>query len=245
MTGGSGRLGAELRQLMPQIIAPTSTELDICSIASVKSALEDYVPDVFIHAAAFTDVSGAESKLSACWQTNVQGTQNIVKALKGSSTRLIYISTDYVFSGFEGNYTETDALGPAQNFYSLSKLVAEGCVIQLDDCVVIRTSFRPRKWVYPNAFSDMYTSQDYVDIIAKEVALAIKHSDLISTLNKKVIHIATERKSVYELALRRASHVNKASKTSVSLKLPKDVSLDCSNWTLLKDKIVDQYSDKR
>lgn len=70
--------------------------------------------------------------------------------------------------------------------------------------LVIRTSFRPRKWPYPVAFTDVYTSQDYVDIVAPEIALAVRYVDLIKV---DTLHIATERESVYELARRRESAV--------------------------------------
>ena len=234
MTGGSGRLGSELQTLLPNIIAPSSKELDITNSKSVATAIEKYSPDCVIHCAAYTDVSGAEKNLSDCWQRNVVGTQNIIDALANLPAKLVYISTDYVFSGDEGNYCETDSRGPALNFYSLSKLIAESYALKAHNVLVIRTSFRPREWNYPNAFSDMYTSQDYVDIIAKELVLAITH---VNSLDTDVIHIATERKSVFELASRRAPEVNEASKASVTVKLPHDISLNCSKWVALKERL--------
>lgn len=234
MTGGSGRLGSELQTLLPSIDAPSSKELDITNKESIIAAIEKYSPDYFIHAAAYTDVSRAEEAVVDCWEKNVVGTQNVIAALSNRSVKLIYISTDYVFSGDEGNYVEGDCLGPALNFYALSKLVAERYALAARNTFVIRTSFRPREWIYPNAFSDMYTSQDYIDIIAKELALAISHVDTMAT---DLIHIATERKSVFELASRRASGVNKASKVSVAVKLPQDISLNCSKWLALKERL--------
>lgn len=232
MTGGSGRLGTELQTLLPQLVAPSSKELDITNKESITTAIEKYAPDYLIHAAAYTDVSEGEKTVSDCWEKNVVGTKNIIATLADRPTKLIYISTDYVFSGDEGNYAESDALGPALNFYALSKLVAERYALAAKNTLVIRTSFRPKEWAYPKAFSDMYTSQDYVDIIARELALAIAQVD---ALNTDLIHIATERKSVFELASRRAFGVTEASKASVSVKLPHDISLNCSKWLELKE----------
>ena len=234
ITGGSGRLGSELQTLLPAIIAPSSKELDITNEESIITAIEKYSPDCLIHAAAYTDVSRAEKAVSDCWEKNVIGTQNVIAAVANRPIKLIYISTDYVFSGDEGNYVEGDSLGPALNVYALTKLVAEKYALAAKNTCVVRTSFRPREWAYPNAFTDMYTSQDYVDIIAKELALAITHID---AMNTDLIHIATERKSVFELASRRATGVNKASKASVTVKLPQDISLNSSKWLAIKERL--------
>ncbi len=79
LTGGSGRLGSELRTLIPNIIAPPSAELDLTNAANVQHALRLYKPDVVVHAAAYTDVKGAETDKAACWRVNVEGTRNLVR----------------------------------------------------------------------------------------------------------------------------------------------------------------------
>jgi len=231
ITGGSGRLGSELRQLIPNVLAPSSAEFDITQPDLLDAALKHYQHTVILHAAAYTNVSGAEKEKERCWQVNVGGTRNIVKASIKYGFKLLYIYTDYVFSGQKGNYRESDPVGPPSNYYSLSKLAAEEIVQVLDDYLIIRTSFRPRAWPYPVAFDDVYTSQDYVDIIAPEIALAITHHEAIA---HKILHIATERKSVYDLALRRAPEVKRASKREANVTLPDDISLDISLWQELK-----------
>ncbi|MEZ4629650.1 MAG: NAD(P)-dependent oxidoreductase [Deinococcales bacterium] len=234
LTGGSGRLGTELQQELQgafEILALSSKDLDITSLTSIEETLAKHKPDLIVHTAAYTNVSGAEKEKARCWLVNVTGTRNIVKAALNYQLKLIHISTDYVFSGQEGNYQETDPIGPVSNYYSLSKLAAEELVHLLDDYLIIRTSFRPRAWPYPVAFDDVYTSQDYVDIIAPEIALAIKHHQDIPD---KLLHIATERKSVYELAKRRAPEVKRSSKREANVNLPNDISLDIERWQALK-----------
>ena len=129
-------------------------------------------------------------------------------------------------------YREDDTLGPVRNYYSLTKLVAEQIARSRPEFLVIRTSFRPREWPYPVAFADVYTSQDYVDVIAPEIVLAIqRHRDI----PYNVVHIAeTERKSVYELARRRKSDVQPGTKRDAKVELPDDISLDISRWQGLK-----------
>jgi dTDP-4-dehydrorhamnose reductase len=100
-----------------------------------------------------------------------------------------------------------------------------------EEALVIRTSFRPREWPYPVAFTDVYTGQDYVDVIAPEVALAVYNSRKIP---HEILHIVTERKSVYELARRRSSAVRSSTKREAAVNLPEDVSLDARRWQAFK-----------
>lgn len=231
LTGGSGRLGQALLAILPDLVTPTHKELDITSLESIQTAIKKYQPTAFVHGAAFTDVAGAEYKHEECWQTNVEGTRNVVKTLLEQPIKLIHISTDYVFFGDKGNYNENDVIGPVRNYYSLSKLVAEELVRIVPNHLVIRTSFRPTAWPYPKAFDDMYTSQDYVDVIAPEIALAIKNYQKVT---HNTLHIATERKSVYELAARRSPDVERSSKQNAKVNLPDDISLDINRWQELK-----------
>jgi dTDP-4-dehydrorhamnose reductase len=237
LTGGSGRLGTELQTELPalgvEVFAPPRAELDITRFETISRALERYKPDVVVHAAAYTDVVEAETEREACWASNVEGTRNVVRALAGSEAKLIHISTDYVFWGDAGGYTEEDVPGPVRNYYSLSKLAAEEVARVRPGTLVIRTSFRPREWPYPMAFEDVYTSQDYVDVIAPEIALAVQHA---SSIHHPVLHIATERKSVYELARRRSPDVRAGSRKDSKVGLPEDVSLDVRLWQTLKKR---------
>ena len=186
-----------------------------------------------VHAAAYTNVAQAERERAACWQVNVDGTRNLVRAVAARGVFLVHISTDYVFDGTRGGYREDDPVGPVCNYYALTKLVAEALARLTPAHLVIRTSFRPREWPYAVAFTDVYTSQDYLDIIAPDIALAITRCrDIPFT----TLHIATERKSVFELARRRKPDVQPGSKRDVQVVLPDDISLDISRWRQLKQQ---------
>ena len=223
-------MGTELKELL-ELTAPPRQELDVADIESVHSALERYQPGLVIHAAAYTNVAEAETERESCWRANVLGTRHIVAAAQEAGAALVHISTDYVFSGDRGGYLEDDPPGPVRNYYALSKLVAEEAVRAHPDHLIIRTSFRPREWPYPVAFDDIYTSQDYVDIIAPDIALAARR---FPDIPFDTLHIATERKSVYELAKRRKPDVNRGSKAEAKVALPEDISLDSSRWQQLK-----------
>lgn len=238
LTGGSGRLGSEIAPLLgrsAQVHAPSRTQLDVTDPSSYLSAAEGYGPDVIFHAAAYTDVAGAEHDREDCWLVNVVGTRNAAATALACGAKLVHVSTDYVFWGDIGGYTESDTPGPVRNYYALTKLVAEEAARGAGNFLILRTSFRPREWPYPRAFTDLYTSQDYVDVIAPLVAEVVLNAPKIEY---EVLHVATERKSVFELARRRAPDVQAASKSEASVALPDDVSLDVSRWHTLRAQLT-------
>ena len=232
-TGGGGRLGGEVRKLLPGLVTPDLPEFDITRPGDVNEAVSHYRPELIVHAAAYTNVPGAEEHREDCWRVNVDGTRNIVRAALDHNLPVLHISTDYVFDGTRGNYREDDPLGPPFNYYALTKLVAESLVRIVPRHLVIRTSFRPNEWPYPVAFTDIYTSQDYLDVIAPEIVLAIRHFEDIPY---DTVHIATERKSTFDLARRRRPDVRPGTKRDVAVKLPDDISLDISRWLELKGR---------
>ena len=67
-----------------------------------------------------TDVDKCELNKELAWKINVEGTKNIVEAAKAAGSFLIYISTDYVFSGEKGNYKESDKPDPI-NYYGINQ----------------------------------------------------------------------------------------------------------------------------
>lgn len=235
LTGGGGRLGTELGQLAPTAdwLRPTRAALDITDADAVSDYVVRAGPRLIVHAAAFTDVAGAETARAHCWAVNVTGTRHLLAAARRVGAGFVQVSTDYVFYGDRGNYAETDTPGPVRNYYALTKLVAEEAALAYDRSLVLRTSFRPRQWPYPRAFHDLYTSQDYVDVLAPLLLQVITRFDA-GQVPYPVLHVATERKSVLELARRRAPHVQGASKAEAGVPLPDDVSLDTSRWRALR-----------
>jgi dTDP-4-dehydrorhamnose reductase len=234
LTGGSGRLGRELQALLPGILAPPRAELDVTCPESVARAVKRHAPTLLVHAAAYTDVARAEAERAACWAVNVGGTRNVVRSALSAGVPLVHISTDYVFWGDRGGYREDDPPGPVRNTYALSKLAAEEVVRLHPQSLILRTSFRPRDWPYSVAYGDLYTSQDYVDVIAPLLAQAIRHAAVIPY---DTLHIATERKSVYDLARRRRPDVRRGSRQDAPVALPEDISLDTARWQALQQRL--------
>ena len=126
VTGAGGRLGrALLSVLAEEKRGLTRSELDIADSAAVARVFDSLKPTVVINAAAWTDVTGAETHRDAAYRANAEG----VRVLAGEAARrgiaLIHYSTDYVFSG-EGDlpWTETDRPAPT-GVYGASKLEGE------------------------------------------------------------------------------------------------------------------------
>jgi dTDP-4-dehydrorhamnose reductase len=187
--------------------------------------------DVIVHAAAYTNVGGAEKDRQKCWAANIKGTRHMALAANAVGAKLVHISTDYVFNGEQGNYREDDTPGLVVNYYSLTKLMAGEAARSATRHLIIRTTFRPREFAYPVAFSEVYTSQDYVDIIAPQIALVVWRA---ADISDQVLYIATERKSIFKPAKRRKSDVQERSWASTSVRLPGDVSLDYCRWEALR-----------
>ncbi len=232
LTGARGRLGTELVGLMPGIRATDVDDFDVTNRASMETAIARQRPRCIVHAAAYTDVAGAEKDRLACWRLNVEGTRNVAILCEDRGIQLVHISTDYVFDGTTGDYREDDPLGPVRNYYALTKLVAEAVARVAPEHLVIRTSFRPRQWPYEMAVTDAFTSQDTIDVIAPEIALAVGRFEAIPY---QTLHIATERKSVYDLARRSRPNVRPGRRADLPVQLPADTSLNIDRWRALKE----------
>jgi dTDP-4-dehydrorhamnose reductase len=152
ITGASGLYGSKLAQLaLAKNIEVYSSDiqslsvygnfvkLDISGKEQVDEAFKTVAPDVVVHAASLTDVDKCETNRELAWKVNVEGTKNIAEAAKNSGSFLIYISTDYVFSGEKGQYKETDKPDPV-NYYGLTKLKAEEIVLAQDEYFIARPS---------------------------------------------------------------------------------------------------------
>ena len=223
ITGGSGLLGTELLKLRPDLIAPTRAELDISDAAAVSAYIDRIEPDIVIHAAAETNNREIEANPDVAIATNVNGTANIATACQGRRTRLVYISTDYVYKGDKGNYSESDETEPA-NLYASTKLQGEDAVRTVPNHLVIRTSFGSSKFDYPAAFTDKFASKEYVDVIAPDI-LEAALSPLTGILN-----LGGPRRSLYEYAALRNPDVGQLTLGESEHSTPVDTSLNLERW---------------
>lgn len=114
-------------------------DLDICNATEVLQLIEKIKPDVIIHTAAMTNVDACESNREACRILNVVAVQTLAQICKEKNIHLIHLSTDFIFDGADGPYTEEAKPNPL-SYYGQSKLDAE-LAIQASGCryAILRT----------------------------------------------------------------------------------------------------------
>lgn len=98
--------------------------LDITNCAAVASVFEAHKPDVAINTAAMTNVDQCESEKEACWELNVNAVKYLAQATEKHNSHLVHLSTDFVFDGENGPYSEGDEPNPL-HYYAESKLASE------------------------------------------------------------------------------------------------------------------------
>ena len=102
-------------------------DLDITKNDEVKEVFENENPDAVINCAAMTNVDYCEENQDSCWEINVKAVENLAKSCEVSKSHLLHLSTDFVFDGKSGPYTENDKPNPL-HFYAKSKLKSEEIV---------------------------------------------------------------------------------------------------------------------
>ena len=228
ITGASGSLGLELKKIFSNTLTPDHITLDITKRKYVLDYFKNKNIDIVIHAAALTKIRNCEENKKLAWNTNVEGTKNLVDAVLESKRdiQFIYISTACVFDGHTGMYKESSIPYP-ENFYSLTKLIAEHEVNKLPNHIIIRTNFVPKKkWPYPKAFTDRYGTY----LFANQVAQGIH--EIQKEKLQGIIHIIGDKKiSMFELAKITTPEIQPMTIDDYSgPKLTMDMSLDTERW---------------
>ena len=155
VTGARGLLGANLvadiagrgvrmvaigRAGFPDWPLVLSVACDLSDARRSAEVLEELRPSCIIHCAALTDLDWCESHPETTWEINVEMSRHLAVTAGRIGASFVYISTDSVFDGTKGGYTETDSLGPV-NVYARSKLAGEIAVRDvLPDSLMVRTS---------------------------------------------------------------------------------------------------------
>lgn len=148
VTGAKGQLGGDVCDLLTaqgvEHLGIDIADLDITDEKAVEAFFDGTKADALIHCAAYVAVDRAEDEKEICFKVNEDGTRNLAKACKKHGIKMLYVSTDYVFSG-EGDtpFKPEDEKGPL-GAYGLSKLKGEEAVREsLDNYFIVRTS-----WVF-------------------------------------------------------------------------------------------------
>lgn len=273
ITGGSGLLGSALSLYFKDYFETVSTYtkhkinidecetiyLDITDAKNTAHIIENIRPQIIIHTAALVGVNYCEKEPELAFKINVEGTRNIVEAAKKTNSKIIYVSTDYIFDGKQGRYSEKDDPNPI-SYYGTTKLEGEKAIDTNNDAI-IRTSIygwnivKERQsfstWVVNelssnrqiNIFTDQYNSM----MLANNCAEALK--EIIDKNLNGILNIASSaRISRYNFAVKIADVFNldhrlispvKNNEVSGHEKRPQDVSLDISKAKkILRTKLL-------
>lgn len=224
VTGSTGQLGKDIILKLEELNIPyigINSTIDITTNAITDFILEKK-PTSVIHCAAYTAVDKAESEQAQCEKVNAVGTENIVKACKKIDAKMIYISTDYVFSG-EGEepFLPNHKKSP-QNVYGQSKLKGELSVINnIDKYFIVRIS-----WVFgANGNNFVKTmlrlgaEKDELSVVCDQVGSPTYTKDL-AILLCEMIH--TEKYGIYH-----ATNEGFCSWSEFAKEIMKKAGLDC------------------
>ena len=142
VTGAGGQLATAFEAFLEgEVFLSREAALDIRDAAAVRVAVHAFAPDVILHTAAYTNVDGAEGDPETAAAINVLGTRNVIEAVRGTHTQVVYFSSDYVFDGAKGApYVESDEPYPL-SVYGRTKLAGEAEVLGWARGIVVRTSW--------------------------------------------------------------------------------------------------------
>ena len=227
--GKDGQLGSELIRIIDGSRGTSRQKgsgiyLDLTNSNSIEDTILKEMPDVVVNAAAYTNVDGCEEDKRDAFLINGKAVGNMARACSVTDSYFIHISTDYVFDGEHGNYTEDDTPNPV-NYYGVSKLMGEAYALSYDDSLVIRTSgVYGIKMNFPlyvvktlreggtvNCI-DSYYSPIHATLLAESI------KELIEKRMYGILNVSGERLSRYDFALKIKKSLSKSLRLYVSVK---------------------------
>lgn len=165
-------------------------ELDLANFSELKNYLEKEKPDYVLNASAYTAVDKAEEEKDKAFFINSEIVENLAKETSLISSRLIHISTDYVFSGDSSEpYLEDSKTNPL-SIYGESKLAGEKFVLgNAKDNFVIRVS-----WLYSEfgnnfvkTIQRLSQSREEVGIVYDQISAPTYAGDLVNLVKKLIL----------------------------------------------------------
>ena len=275
ITGSSGLLGQKITDKLSGLFNVLSLSkvgsdncLDITSKDAVHNTFKEFKPDIVINCAAFTNVDKSETEKSLARDVNVKGLTNIISSLPVNS-KIIHISTDYVFDGESGDYKEDDMKLPI-NYYGKTKLEADNLLMGSNcNYLIIRPNVL---YSYDNVFNqsskDNYSqhflswltyslsNNDCVKVVDDQISNPVYIPDLVDVITTSVLvdysgvsHYGSEDVlSRYEFATKVCNIFGFDSGKVLAIKSdelnqialrPKKSSLDCSK--IVQDLNIELY----
>ena len=177
--GSKGTLGGQLLKLYPRAVGWDREDVDVTDFAAFRSkvAALDFVPDAIINCVAFNDVDGAEDSPERAYALNADYVGSLAGLTKELAVPLVHYSTNYVFDGKKGEYSETDIPAPL-SAYAQSKLRGEQLIARNGgEWYVLRTAviFGPKgesdlsKKSFVDLMLDLSSKRDTLQVVSDEI----------------------------------------------------------------------------
>ena len=203
ITGAHGSLGKEVAKLYPDALIPTHEELDITKVHDVFLYFERQPIRLVIHLAALITIPACEKNRDLAWKTNVDGTSNLIDALKNTNPlgAFVYLSTPCIFDGKTAPYNE-DSLPYPQNFYGLTKYLGELEAKKAKKWLILRSNFVAyKKWPHSKAFKDRFSNYLFAHDLARGIKDTIELVEQDEISWSQTLHIVgSKNMSMFELA---------------------------------------------
>jgi len=166
--------------------------LDVSNKNNCEHIFAKYIPDVIVNTAAITNVDYCEDNKNRCLEVNAKSINHFIPFCKQNNVKLIHISTDFLFDGISGPYSEEEKYNPI-NYYGYSKMMAEENILnsKISNFSIIRTClvYGEKKdsdnilmWVRRklyageklNIVDDQYRTPTFVDDLSQSIYKIIK-----------------------------------------------------------------------
>ena len=223
VTGGSGRFSKVLKKVKSthKIFYPTKQELNILNFKKIREYLKKVKPDILIHTAGLSRPMKIHTDdIKKSIDLNIIGTANITKVCLEKNIKLIYLSTSYIYPDKKGNYKESDAILPSNN-YAWSKLGGEAAVQMYKNSLILRLSMTEKPFTHKKAFTNVKTNFIYHDEVANLLLKLLK--------NKGIINVGGKIQSIYNFAKKENHKIKKSllKKKNKNL-IPMNATMDVS-----------------
>lgn len=200
--GSLGQVGTELTYTLPllgELIKVDRTLVDLTNITQIRDIIQQIKPNIIVNAAAYTAVDKAELEIDLAYQINAIAPKIMAEESNKIGSKLIHISTDYVFDGKSNiPYLETDITNPL-GVYGKSKLEGEENIKEnTDNYVILRTA-----WVYGNYGKGNFVKtmvrlgkeREEIKVVIDQIGCPTYAEDIAIVINKIISKFAYENNS--------------------------------------------------
>ena len=203
VTGADSRFGKILKKTETKhnLIFRNKKQLNILSEASIQKNIKNFKPNYILHMAGLSrPMKIHEKNISKSIDLNIIGTCNVVKLSSKFKIKLIYLSTNYIYPGTKGNYSENDAIKPWNN-YAWSKLGGESAVQMYKNSLIIRLCMTEKPFLHNKAYANVKSNFIYQEDAARII---------LKIINKKgIINVGGPSQTIFRFAKKNNKNIKK------------------------------------